>query len=59
MKKRTDRRSVSLGDDINQWLDKSAAQRRTSVSFIIREALLPAFSSRHSDRKRAKKAGAK
>jgi len=55
MKNRKDRRSVSLGNDINQWLDKCSAKRRVSVSAIIREALLPAFEARHSDRKRGGK----
>lgn len=53
MKKRNDRRSVSLGNDINAWLERCAQQRRISISAIIREALLPAFNRRHSDRKRS------
>lgn len=34
---------MSLPSDISVWLQNQAAKRRTSVSYLIREALLPAF----------------
>ena len=48
MRARTDKLSVSIGRDITAWLRRSAAKRRTSVSYIIREALLPAYERRHA-----------
>jgi len=33
--------SVSLPPDLTVWLRNAAAKRRTSVSYLIREALLP------------------
>lgn len=35
--------SVSLPADLRVWLQNAAAKRRTSVSYLIREALLPIF----------------
>jgi len=39
--------SVSLGDEMATWLKRHAVKRQTSVSWIIRDALLPAFERRH------------
>ena len=47
----TEKLSVSLPCDITKWLRKQAATRRTSVSFLIREALLPGFDSRNTKTK--------
>ncbi len=45
--------TVSLGDDITQWLRIASLRRRISISAIVREALLPSFEARHTDGKRA------
>ena len=45
--------TVTLGYDITHWLKAASKQRRISVSAIMREALLPAFDKRATQKKRA------
>jgi len=45
---RVDKLSVSLGKDITAWLRLTAAKKRSNVSQVIRELLVPAFESRHA-----------
>ena len=37
-----------MGRDISAWLRRAAAKRRTSVSYLLREIVLPAYESRHA-----------
>lgn len=48
MQTRSDKLSISMGKDLTAWLRRASAKRRTSVSYIIREALLPAYEARHA-----------
>jgi Arc/MetJ-type ribon-helix-helix transcriptional regulator len=42
-----DKLSVSLPDDMATWLRRAAAKRYVSVSFLVKEALMPQFTTRH------------
>ena len=46
--KRRDAICVSLGEDITAWLRRSAAKKRSNVSQVLRELLVPAFEARHA-----------
>lgn len=52
--KRADIVVASLGNDMASWLRRCAKQRMTTCSQIIRDALIPQFNARHSDRKRSR-----
>jgi len=45
--------SVSLPSDLRIWLQNAAAKRRTSVSYLIREALLPVFQAGQTNSRKA------
>ena len=45
---RTEKLSVSIDKDISSWLRRAAAKQRTTVSAMIRAALLPDFERRHA-----------
>ena len=44
---RSVKKSVSFPADMAAWLDRSARQRRVSVSHIIQQSMLPTFEARH------------
>jgi hypothetical protein len=45
---RVDKLSVSLGKDMSAWLRRMASKKRSNVSQVIRELLIPAFDARHA-----------
>ena len=45
---KVDRISLSMPKDISAWLRRAAAKRRTSISQIVKDALLPQFDARHA-----------
>ena len=47
-RKRSDKLSISMGADITAWLRRAAAKRRTTVSYLLREAVLPLYEARHA-----------
>ena len=46
--KRSDKLSISMDKDLVAWLRRAAAKRRSSVSQVIEECVLPRFERRHA-----------
>lgn len=44
----TTKKSVSIDNDMLAWLKQLAAKKRSNVSQVIRELLVPTFERRHA-----------